>query len=76
MNRAEDIGTALGRFLAAHLPAAAQEAIRERYRALYGSCRRCGEPLGGPSPSQVCEGCHVDEALAAAAGPEASAPDA
>ena len=64
MSRAEDIGAAIGRALGRAVEVLGLgDAIRDRYAAEFGRCRRCDAPLGGRSPERVCETCHVDEAL-------------
>lgn len=65
------IGEDIGRALAEGIEAVAKplaDAVREHYAALYGRCRRCDAPLGGPSPEKVCEPCHAAEVLEAANG--------
>lgn len=37
--------------------------IRARFVALYGKCGSCDKPLGGPSPSKLCEPCHANVLL-------------
>lgn len=39
--------------------------LRARYAAVHGRCRRCEAPLGGTSPSRICEPCHADVLLGA-----------
>jgi hypothetical protein len=62
------IGARIGLALAALTPSGARERIRAQYAAKFGVCQRCGEPLGGPSPSQICADCHLDKILERARG--------
>lgn len=63
------IGAKLGAALARLVDAAGGgDAVRARYAAKFGVCRRCEAPLGGPSPEQICEACHADELLEQASG--------
>ncbi len=39
--------------------------VRAHYAAEHGTCATCARPLSGPSPSQLCEPCHVAQVLAA-----------
>lgn len=59
----EKLGLAIARALAP-----AGNAIRAAFAARYGKCRVCEAPLAGPSPDQVCEGCHAGEVLGEAMG--------
>jgi len=59
----ERIGLALAKALAP-----AGDAVRALFAARFGKCRVCDAPLAGPSPDQVCVGCHAGEALGEAMG--------
>lgn len=68
------IGEGIGERFAAGINALGLgDTVRAHFAAKYGVCRRCEVPLGGPSPEQVCEGCHADEALGAMGPPGADA---
>jgi hypothetical protein len=54
-----DLGAALAKL---------RNRIRAGYAELYGVCRVCQEPMGGPSPEQICTDCHAGEAAAMAFG--------
>lgn len=62
------LGARLGVALAKLVPPAAAEQIRASYAKRFGVCRVCREPLGGPSPEQICEECHAGEVLGEAIG--------
>lgn len=71
----QDFGAAIGRMLAGAVERVGLgDRVRAEYAARFGKCRRCEAPLAGPSPEQVCEGCHADEALGSLARDDA--PDA
>ncbi len=60
------VGARVGRALGELCEPVIGDRVRAHYAAAYGVCRRCAAVLTGHSPEQVCEGCHVDEALGAA----------
>lgn len=63
--RGEDIGRGMAEAVEKHGLA---DAIRAVFAFLYGKCRVCDAPLGGPSPEKICEPCHAAEVLQAANG--------
>ena len=66
---ASALGAAVGNIIGTALEAVGGgDAFRAHYAEQFGTCRRCGAPLGGPSPRQVCKGCHTDELLGAGLG--------
>lgn len=68
------LGQRLGTALAKASPARVGEVLRTHYAAKFGVCRACVAPLGGPSPEQVCTGCHAAEVLTEAAAAQGKAP--
>lgn len=66
-NLAARIGKALGEAVAAVDPDFGDR-LRASEAAKHGTCRDCGAPLGGPSPSRICQPCHAARVLARGLG--------
>jgi len=64
---ATQIGRAMGRFVAAVVPGFG-ERLRAQQAEAHGVCRDCARPLGGPSPSRICQECHAARVLAGLGG--------
>jgi hypothetical protein len=68
MTRWERLGAVIGDALGRVLDPLVGDRLRASYAAHFGVCRTCCAPLCGPSPSQLCSGCHAAHALAAGLG--------